>query len=233
MNYVSIFLRYFLCYNKSGDYMNSLSTKKLLLINVILVILIVITIGGTILFNNYLYVPYDPFDDPSEYERLKGTRLSDDEIPSVILDKADDVMSEYSQVLENKKVGNIEIGKIVALLYNDGKYHLKYVVVDENANKIIATIYFRFIKDGTIVSITADYRYFTESDFLTYNNALIELESLNISNEDIFKIKNKFRSSVDSSWYIGNNYRYDYYNKEQVEGVYGGINDLRTFTIIF
>lgn len=213
--------------------MNLLSTKKLLLINIILIILIVITIAVTNLFNNYIYVPYDPFDDPSEYERLKGTKLSDDEIPSVILNKADDIVSEYSQDLENKDVDNIKIGKIVALLYNDGKYHLKYVVVDENANKIIATIYFRFIKDGTIASITTDYRYFSGSDFLIYNNTLIELESLNISSEDISKIKNKSRISTDSSWYIGNNYRYDYYKKEQVEGVYGGINDLRTFTISF
>lgn len=213
--------------------MNSLSTKKLLIINIVLIILIAITIGVIVLFNNYLYVPYNPFDDPSEYERLKGTKLSDSEIPSIILDKTADIVNEYLQALDKRGIDDVEIGKIVALLYTDGKYHLKYGVVDEKANKIIATIYFRFIKDGTMDSLTADYRYFSESDFLLYNNALIGLEGLNISNDNISKIKNKFKASSDSSWYIGNNYRYDYYKREQSEGVYGGISDLRTFTISF
>lgn len=211
----------------------TISTKKLVLVNIILLFLIIIGFIGVFLFDKYIYVPYDPFDDPSEYERLDGERLKDSEIPDIVLNNVQSVVDEYSQSLNNKGIENIKIGKIISLLYKDGKYHFKYIIVNENTNRIIATLYFRYIKDGMINSVTAEYRYFSESDFLIYNNTLIGLESLNISGTDIYKIKNRFKSKIDTSWKLGNNYRYDYYKQGQLDGVYGGISDLKIFTIMF
>lgn len=212
--------------------MFNLSTKKLLLINDILLVLIAITIVGTILFNNYLYVPYDPFDDPSEYERLSGTRLSDEEIPDNILESADKAMNDFAESLERKAVYDLKIGKIVALLNNDGNYHLKYILVDEKENLIIATFYLIFLKNGNIKNLQAEYRYFNEHDFLLYNDTLINVKSFNISENDKYQINKNFEKGIDYSWKIGNKYRYDYFN-ERPEGAYGGIRDLKKFVINF
>lgn len=54
----------------------------------------IMMIVGVILFSNYLNYLYT-LHNSSEYEGLVGTILSDDEISIVVLDKADDIISNY------------------------------------------------------------------------------------------------------------------------------------------
>lgn len=149
------------------------TTKKLLLVNLVLLFLIVVVGIGLFLFNNYLQVSYDPFHDSREYERLTGTKLTDEEVPNTILKSSKNAMDEYYQLLENNGVHSLQMARIVNILNTDGNYHTKFVLVNVEKNEIISTIYFRYGKDGILKSLTAEYRYFSDTDFLTYNTCLV------------------------------------------------------------
>lgn len=217
-------------YNEIGD---TMTTKKLVSINLILLLLIIFTITATFLFNNYLKLPYDPFNDLREKERLISNPLEEEEIPPIILEKSNNTISEYQSLLEENKIQNVKIAKVYTILNTDGNYHSNYLIVDTKANKIIATIYFRYIADGTLKSLTAEYRYFNDEDFLLYNNSLLNIKSLNISNVDKERIKTTSKKNLSSSWNLGNKYKYEYFKKETESYEYIPIKEYRTFSIFF
>ena len=206
------------------------STKRLLFIILVLLLIIAITALGLSLFNNYLSVPYNPFDDPREYEREKGDMLEDYEIPDIILEKLDNAVDEYQKSLESKGVNNLKIARNYTLLYTDGKYHSKYLVVDTKNNKILLTLYFRCTKNGLLKSLTAKYRYFNDNVFFTYNESLINLEILNISEIDKNNIITTSKNKPTSSWKLGK-YSYDFFKETLTKDVYVPIRELRTVTI--
>lgn len=209
-----------------------MSIKKLLLINFILLIAIVFSIIGLLLFNNYLYSPYDPFNDLREFESRKDQSLSDSEIPAAILKGSDNLIEEYNQKLESKDIKNIKFAKSYTI-FDYGEYFSKYILVDIQSNKIIADIELNHKKNGLLKGIAVTYRYFNDEDFMLYNECLINIKSLSLSSNVIEEIIKNSKEKPRESWYVGNTYKYEYSNREPSANEYIRVKSTRIVVIKF
>lgn len=209
-----------------------MSIKKLLIINLILIVAISFSIIGLILFNNYLYSPYDPFNDLREFESRNDQKLSDNEIPSEVLKSSNNIIEEYNQELNTRNINDIKFAKSYTVFEN-GEYYSKYIIVDVNSNKIIADIEIIHKKSGSLKGLAITYRYFTDEDFIIYNESLINLKSLGLSSNVIEEISENSKEKLRENWHVGSTYKYEYVNREESSNEYIRIKSSRIVVIKF
>lgn len=191
--------------------------RRMVILNIVLLILIILSTIAIMLFNDYLYAPYDVFNDLREFEHKDA--LDIDEIPEVVIKNGNTVIEEYYQALKNKDIKNIEYRKTYTTL-NLGSYVTTYILVDTEKNKVIENINLSYKKSGELEILTTDYREFNDEDFLLYNDCLVNLKTLNLSPETIEKISKYSEEKPKDNWNIGSNYKYEYSYREPSEYFY-------------
>ncbi len=208
-----------------------MSLKKILIINLIFTISIIFTIVAIILFDNYRYDSYNPFEDIREFDGLEDQILEEDDIPKEILQNANNLVSEYKENLKENNINSLSISKIYATIDINDKYVLKYLVSDSVINKAIEEIYIFYDNNMIFKTIKVQYRDITDENFISYNNCLINIKSLNISQEDKDKITQYTKEKGKENWSIGSGFKYEYSNVKNTKSLHVRTEENRIFTI--
>lgn len=211
-----------------------MSERKLIILDLILVLLIIILIICHVGFEKYTTSPYNPFNDAREYNSDINERIEDKDIPKEVLNNSNEIITEYKNKLNYNNKEFLVPHKIESTLKNgDSMYLLKYIVTDTKANKNTIEINLWLEKDGSLKRIRADYRNMELEEFIENNKMLIELKSLNLSRSLIDKINQNSQTTPDSSWNIGTDYNYEFISRENDDNSYARFEKLRIVFINF
>lgn len=201
-----------------------MTIKQILKINLILFILIILSTVGILLFNNYLYSPYDALNDLRETERESA--LAESEIPNTVLLNGNNFVEEYHKALEDKSIKNLKIVRAYTELDNSN-YLSNYIIVDTKKNRVIANIDLMYRKDGNLEHLNITYREFNDEEFLLYNDTLINLKNLSLSPEIVEKIAKYSKENPKGEFNIENKYKYKYSYREPTAQFYTRIIESR------
>lgn len=201
-----------------------MTIKQILKINLILFILIILSTVGILLFNNYLYSPYDALNDLRETERKSA--LAESEIPNTVLLNGNNFVEEYHKALEDKSIKNLKIVRAYTELDNSN-YLSNYIIVDTKKNRVIANIDLMYRKDGNLEHLNITYREFNDEEFLLYNDTLINLKNLSLSPEIVEKIAKYSKENPKGEFNIENKYKYKYSYRKPTAQFYTRIIESR------
>lgn len=182
-----------------------LKTKYICLL---ILLIIVFLIVGFVRNHNFKTNTLNPIDDIREYDQMHES-LTDDEIPELVLNNSKNLISEFKENVEKRNVEEFDITKIQTVLGDDGNYRTAYLIIDTLTNTKVAKILLFYNRDGLVVRIKLEFNNQGENIILIYNESLLSLSVLNISETDKQKIQDGLKNNFEKGWSVENIYTYE------------------------